>query len=88
VGVIEEVDLLNFMLQGIGSPASSIEPIIHSDIPHVSDETTLDEVSSIFTRSDYDAVFVTRSDAAADIITKIDLIDYLLRGVPMNGHRK
>ena len=88
VGIIEEVDLLNFMLQGIGSPTSTIEPIIQSDFPQVSDDTTLDEVSSIFTRSEYDAVLVTKGDAAADIITKIDLIDFLLRGSPqMNGKR-
>jgi len=80
LGVIEEVDLLNFMLQGIGSATSSIEPIVHKDFPTVSEESTLDEVSSIFTRSDYDAVLVTKGDSAADIITKIDLIDYLLHG--------
>ncbi len=89
LGVIEEVDLLNFMLQGIGSATSSIEPIVHSDFPAVSEDSTLDEVSSIFTRSEYDAVLVTKGETAADIITKIDLIDYLLQEASKgNGHRK
>ena len=90
LGVIEEVDLLNFMLQGIGSPTSSIEAIVNSDVPMVTEDTTLDEVSTIFTRSEYDAVLVTKGETAADIITKIDLIDFLLHGAPKangNGRR-
>lgn len=88
IGIIQEVDLLNFMLSGVGYPTSSIEPIIHTDFPQVSEDSTLDQVSSIFTRSARDAVLVMKGDKAADIITKIDLIDYLLRGGPQgNGHR-
>jgi cystathionine beta-synthase len=85
IGIIQEVDLLNFMLSGVGYPNSSIEPIIQSNFPQVSEETALDEVTSLLTRSRQDAVMVMKGDQAADIITKIDLIDYLLQG---NGRGK
>jgi len=83
LGVIQEVDLLNFMLSGAGFPTSSIETILHNHVPSVTPETPLDDVSSVFTRSKSEAVLVTSGDRATDIITKIDLIDFLTQnGAP------
>jgi cystathionine beta-synthase len=80
LGVIQEKDLLRFMLSGIGYSNSEIEPIVQNDIPTVTDDTALDEVSYIFTHSGLDAVMVARNDVPQDIITKIDLIDFLAGG--------
>lgn len=89
LGLIEERDLLNFMLSGIGFPTSEIEPIVHNDVPTVSEDSPLDDVSAIFTRSPNEAVIVTRNDTPADIITKIDLIDFLVKnGLNGNGTEK
>jgi len=82
IGMIEEVDLLNFMLSGAGFPASAIEPIVHNHCPQVSDGTPLERVSSIFMRSPGEAVLVARESGETDIITKIDLIDFLTRTAP------
>ena len=76
---IHEVDLLNLMLSGAGNSNSAIEPIVQADYPRVSEDSSLDEVSQMFTRSTHEAVMVTRGDKPTDIITKIDLIDYLLQ---------
>ena len=84
LGLIEERDLLNFMLSGIGFPSSEIAPIIHNDVPSVSEDSPLDDVSAIFTRSPNEAVIVTRDDSPEDIITKIDLIDFLVKN-GLNG---
>ncbi len=77
LGVIEEADLLSSMLTGTVFPNSEIEPIVQNEIPTVTIESSLDDVSFIFTHSHHDAVLVTLDDVPQDIITKIDLIDYL-----------
>lgn len=79
LGMIEEKDLLSFMLSGAGFPNSVIEPIVHNHVPQVTAETPLDAVSAIFTRSAHEAVLVADHGTATHIITKIDLIDYLVR---------
>ncbi|MCL4306332.1 pyridoxal-phosphate dependent enzyme [bacterium] len=81
-GLIQEADLLNFLLAGVGSAQSSIEPIIQSDFPTVTEEESLEAVSEIFTRLARNAVMVVRDDVPRDIITKIDLIDFLLHRNP------
>ncbi len=78
IGLIHESDLLKFMLSGVGTAHSSIEPIVQTDFPTVGEETSLDAVSQVFTKMPHDAVIVLRDDVPRDIITKIDLIDYLL----------
>jgi cystathionine beta-synthase len=86
LGLIEERDLLSFMLSGIGFSGSEIAPIVHNHVPHVSEDSTLDEVSAIFTQSANEAVLVTSDSAPTDIITKIDLIDYLVKISPKAKH--
>lgn len=85
LGLVHETDLLKFMLSGIGTAHSSIEPIVQSDFPTVNEETSLDAVSQVFTRMPHEAVMVLRGDVPRDIITKIDLIDYLLQRSALNG---
>ncbi len=77
LGVIEEADLLSSILSGAMFANSEIEPIVQSEIPTVTDDSPLDDVSFIFTHSNHDAILVTRENVPQDIITKIDLIDYL-----------
>lgn len=78
IGLIHESDLLKFMLSGVGTAHSSIGPIVQTDFPTVGEETSLDAVSQVFMRMPHDAVIVLRDDVPRDIITKIDLIDFLL----------
>jgi cystathionine beta-synthase len=82
LGLVAEVDLLNFMLSGAGYSNSAIAPIVHNHVPYVTVETPLDDVSAIFTRSPHEAVLVQEGETPTDIITKIDLIDYLLKSPP------
>ncbi|MCC6475512.1 pyridoxal-phosphate dependent enzyme [bacterium] len=87
LGLIHETDLLKFMLSGIGTAHSQIEPIIQSDFPFVEEEASLDTVSHIFTSQQNEAVMVLRNEIPSDIITKIDLIEFLLhRGNPNGKH--
>ncbi len=79
LGLVAEVDLLNFMLSGAGYSNSEIAPIVHNHVPYVTETTPLDDVSAIFTRSPHEAVLVQDGNTPTDIITKIDLIDYLLK---------
>ncbi len=85
LGLIHEADMLKFMLSGIGTAHSSIEPIVQSDFPCVAEDESLDSLSQIFTRMKHEAVMVLRDDVPRDIITKIDLIDYLLHKSSSNG---
>jgi cystathionine beta-synthase len=88
LGIINEADLLQFMVSDIGSASSVIEPIMQTKFPVVKEETPLDEVSSIF-KVGHDAVMVERSGGNADILTKIDLIEYLAaRAAKANGNGK
>ncbi|MFZ5434225.1 MAG: pyridoxal-phosphate dependent enzyme [Calditrichota bacterium] len=87
VGIIQEVDLLNFMISGAGYPASKIEPILHNHIPTVTLETPLDDVSAVFTRTNNEAVLVNEDSRTLDIITKIDLIDYLTQNLPETSEK-
>lgn len=79
LGLVHEVDLLNLMLSGAGNANSAIEAIIQTDYPQVAEDATLDEVSEMFTESSCEAVMVTKENKAVNIITKIDLIDFLLQ---------
>jgi cystathionine beta-synthase len=79
IGIVAESDLLHFMLSGAGFPASTIEPIMHNHVPHVSEDTPLESVSAIFTRTPGEAVLVSRAGGGTDIITQIDLIDFLVK---------
>jgi cystathionine beta-synthase len=86
LGLIHEVDLLKLLLSGVGNAQSSIEPIVQGNFPTVTEDETLESVSQIFTRMSKEAVMVVRDGVPRDIITKIDLIDYLLhRNIASNN---
>lgn len=77
IGVVQETDILKFVLNGAGFPGASIATIVHNHVPTVTADTSIDDVSAVFTGSNSEAVLVTTGERATDIITKIDLIDYL-----------
>ncbi len=79
LGLIHEADLLKLLLSGVGTSNSSIEPIITRNFPTVTEDDALESLSQIFTSMGREAVMVVREGVSRDIITKIDLIDYLLR---------
>ncbi|MBU0509190.1 pyridoxal-phosphate dependent enzyme [bacterium] len=84
-GVVQEVDLLKFVLSGAGFSGSTVETIVHNHIPTVRMDSALDDVSAVFTGSSSEAVLVTDGDHATDIITKIDLIDHLSKPTPKDN---
>jgi len=82
LGLIHEADMLKFLLSGVGTSNSTIETIIQSDFPTVNEDESLEALAQIFTKLSREAVMVVREGVSRDIITKIDLIDYLLRRTP------
>ncbi|GIV95730.1 MAG: cystathionine beta-synthase [Herpetosiphonaceae bacterium] len=76
LGMITEVDLLNYMLSGDGSMNHAIADIISTEVAMVDPTMPIDTLADIFSRGQV-AVVVDGQKRAIGIITKIDLIDYL-----------
>jgi cystathionine beta-synthase len=76
MGLIGEVDLLNYMLSGEGAVDHPICDIISHNVTTVRPDTSLDTLSEIAGRGAV-AVVVDDSDRPTAIVTKIDMIDYL-----------
>jgi cystathionine beta-synthase len=74
-GIVAEVDLLNYLVKGEGSLDSAIDDLIESDYATVTPSTRIHLVRNIF--NDAQIVVVEEGDEVVDIITKIDLIEYL-----------
>jgi cystathionine beta-synthase len=74
-GIVAEVDLLNYLVKGEGSLDSAIDDLIESDYATVTPSTRIHLVRNIF--NDAKIVVVEEGDEVVDIITKIDLIEYL-----------
>lgn len=80
-GLVEEVKLLHFMLSMGGESASmKLEDagVITPDTVTVNVNTPLEALMSIFTT--HSVVIVKDNDSVRDIVTKIDLIDFLAHG--------
>ncbi|MFQ6617687.1 MAG: cystathionine beta-synthase [Fidelibacterota bacterium] len=75
VGIITEVDLLNFMLEGEHNVNAPIADIVNREIAVVEGGTSLEVLSEIFSAGN--VAIVVDKGQVVDIITKIDLIDYL-----------
>jgi cystathionine beta-synthase len=75
VGIITEVDLLNFMLEGEHNVNAPIADIVNREIAVVECGTSLEVLSEIFSAGN--VAIVVDKGQVVDIITKIDLIDYL-----------
>jgi cystathionine beta-synthase len=74
-GIVAEVDLLNYLVKGEGSLDSAIDDLIESDYATVTPSTRIHLVRNIF--NDATIVVIQEGDEVVDIITKIDLIEYL-----------
>lgn len=76
VGLISEVDLLNYMISGDGAIDHPICDIISHNVATVQPDTSIEALSEIASRGAA-AVVVDEDDKPSGIITKIDMIDYL-----------
>ena len=83
LGAVSEVDLLRYLAAGEHSLDSPIGPLVESDYATVTPQTKLEFVQSML--SDVHMLVVLEGDAIAGIVTKIDLIDYLMREHRVSG---
>ena len=79
VGMISEVDLLNYLLEGSHRASDPIEPIIDPAPPVVAPDASVDTLTDVFLAAN--AVVVVDHGRVAGIVTKIDVIDHLAKKV-------
>lgn len=79
VGMISEVDLLNYLLEGSHRASDPIEAIIDPAPPVVSPETPIDSLTDVFLTAN--AAVVVDHGTVAGIVTKIDVIDHLAKKI-------
>lgn len=77
VGMISEVDLLTYLLEGSHRASDPIEPIIDPGPPVVDPETPVDTLADVFLAAN--AAVVVDHGAVTGIVTKIDVIDHLAK---------
>jgi cystathionine beta-synthase len=75
VGLVSELDLLNHLLSNPGQLAQPIDELVEADYATVTPQTKVKLLRTIFNEAK--AVFVLEGDTLVDVITKIDLIEYL-----------
>jgi cystathionine beta-synthase len=75
VGMISEVDLLTYLLNGTHRPSDPIQPIIDPAPPAVAPDSPIEALAEIFLSAN--AAVVVDHGAVVGIITKIDVIDHL-----------
>ena len=80
MGIISEVDLLNYMISGAGAIDHPICDIIGSNMATVRPETPINSLGEIAARGAA-AIVVDDDGRPTGIVTKIDMIDYLARKV-------
>jgi cystathionine beta-synthase len=74
-GLVTEVDLLGFLVQGEGGLDAPIDPLVESNYATVTPSTRIHLLRNIF--NDAQMVVVQTGDAIVGVITKIDLIEFL-----------
>ncbi|MDQ7827583.1 MAG: cystathionine beta-synthase [Armatimonadota bacterium] len=77
VGMISEVDLLSYLLEGGHGPDDPITPIVDPAPPVVSPDTPVDDLAEVFLNAN--AAVVVDRGRVVGIVTKIDVIDHLAR---------
>lgn len=77
VGMISEIDLLNYLLEGTHRASDPIQPIIDPAPPVVDPETPVDSLADVFLSAN--AAVVVDHGSVAGIVTKIDVIDHLAK---------
>jgi len=79
VGMIREVDLLNYMVTGRHRISEPIEVIVEKNIETISPEASISTLSEKFVAGQDTAVVVVDQGKIAGLVSKIDLIDYLAK---------
>ncbi len=79
VGMIREVDLLNYMVTGRHRISEPIEVIVEKNIETISPEASISSLSEKFVAGQDTAVVVVDQGKIAGLVSKIDLIDYLAK---------
>ncbi|HXF48815.1 MAG TPA: pyridoxal-phosphate dependent enzyme [Verrucomicrobiae bacterium] len=79
VGMIREVDLLNYMVTGRHRISEPIEVIVEKNIETISPEASISALSEKFVAGQDTAVVVVDQGKIAGLVSKIDLIDYLAK---------
>lgn len=77
VGMIAEVDLLNYLLEGSHRASDPIEPIIDPAPPVVDPDSPIDALADVFLSAN--AAVVVDHGVVVGIVTKIDVIDHLAK---------
>ncbi|MDQ7849351.1 MAG: cystathionine beta-synthase [Armatimonadota bacterium] len=77
VGMVSEVDLLSYLLEGGGGLDDPITLLVNPGAPVVTPETPVGELAEIFLSAN--AAVVIDSGRVVGIVTKIDVIDHLAR---------
>jgi len=77
MGMISEVDLLTYLLEGSHRASDPIETIIDPLPPVVDPETPLDALANVFLSAN--AAVIVEHGAVVGIVTKIDMIDFLAK---------
>jgi len=77
VGMISEVDLLNYLLDRSHRPTDPIQPIIDPAPPAVAPDSPIDALAEVFLSAN--AAVVVDHGAVVGIVTKIDVIDHLAK---------
>ena len=75
VGIVAEIDLLNWLVENDGGLDEPIVNLVESDYATVSPHTRIQLLRDIF--KDAKVVLVAENDRLLGVLTKIDLIDYL-----------
>src|SRR5574341_86729 len=84
VGLIAEVDLLKYMLDGKHRPKDTIQELIETDYLKVSLNSSLSEVSQLLSSTNSNAALVMEKEKLIGIVTKIDIVDFLAK--KFKGH--
>jgi cystathionine beta-synthase len=79
VGLVSEVALLTYLLEGDHGADDPIAPLVEPAPPVVTPEAPVGELAELFVTAN--AVVVISHGAVVGIVTKIDLIDHLARRV-------
>jgi cystathionine beta-synthase len=77
VGMISEVDLLTYLLDGTHRPSDPIQPIIDPAPPALAPDSPIETLAEIFLSTN--AAVVVDHGAVVGIVTKIDVIDHLAK---------
>ncbi len=76
LGLVNEVDLLNFMVLGEnGSPDHTIASLVRADVATIGPDAPLESLMSVFVNRQ--VAVVVEAGSVTGILTKIDILDYL-----------